>query len=190
QADYTAQLSRHIAGRALMAAAKWPEALRLSLNITPADLAVGGFASEFAVLLEDSGFPANRLTLEITEQVLLTDLERAAQELRVLKKMGVRFALDDFGAGFCNFRYLKMLPLDYLKLDRSMVEGIQDDPHDLAVLRGIVAMAKAIGLDVIAEGIEDEHQHAIVQAEGCASYQGFLKAAPMAAQEFADLASN
>ena len=73
----------------------------------------------------------------------------------------MRIALDDFGAGFCNFRYLKLLPLHYLKLDRSMIEGIADDPRDLAVLRAIVAMAKALDLEVIAEGIESEAQRAI-----------------------------
>ena len=101
----------------------------------------------------------------------------------------MRIALDDFGAGFCNFRYLKLLPLDYLKLDRSMVEGIARDPRDLAVLRGIVAMARALELEVVVEGIESEDQRLCVAAEGCAYYQGFLRAKPMSAAEFAELAA-
>lgn len=187
RADHVAQLSRHIATRALAGAKDWPDHLRLSLNITPADLAAGSFAQEFSALLAKSGFPAERLTLEITEQVLLADIERAAASLEQLHELGVRIALDDFGAGFCNFRYLKLLPLDYLKLDRAMVDGVIEDPRDLAVLRGIVAMAKALDLTVIAEGIESEAQREIIAAEGCDYYQGFLKAAPMGGGDFASL---
>ena len=102
---------------------------------------------------------------------------------------GVHIALDDFGSGFCNFGYLKRLPLHALKLDRSMVEGIADNPRDLAVLRGIVAMAGALGLEVVAEGIESEAQLAVVRAEGCKAYQGFLRARPLSADAFAALAA-
>ena len=190
RADHVAQLSRHIITRSLNAAANWPDDLRLSINITPADLASSGFAAELSSIVAKSGFPANRLTLEITEQVLLGDLERAAQELTLLKSQGMRIALDDFGAGFCNFRYLKILPLDYLKLDRAMVDGVEDAADDLAVLRGILAMAKALGLEVIAEGIESEELRAIVEAEGCKFYQGFLKSAPLGQGEFLKLVAS
>jgi EAL domain-containing protein (putative c-di-GMP-specific phosphodiesterase class I) len=125
----------------LTAAAAWPGQLRLSLNVTPADLAAANYAEQFVDLVRESGFAAERLTLEVTEQVLLSDVRGAARTLGRLASEGIRVALDDFGAGFCNFRYLKLLPLDYLKLDRSMVDGIADDPRDLAVLRAIVAMA-------------------------------------------------
>ena len=185
RADHVAHLSRHILTRALEAAADWPDGVRLSLNITPTDLAIGGFADEFSQLVANSGFAADRLTLEITEQVLLVNLEQAAEQLAKLTADGMRIALDDFGAGFCNFRYLKLLPLDYLKLDRAMVEGIESNAEDLTVLRGIVAMAKALGLDVIAEGIENEAQRRIIANEGCAYWQGFLRAAPMGVAEFA-----
>jgi EAL domain-containing protein (putative c-di-GMP-specific phosphodiesterase class I)/GGDEF domain-containing protein len=189
RAEYVPQLSRHIASRALATAASCPSNLRLSLNVTPADLAAGNFAHEFGALLDESGFAAERLTLEITEQALLGDVERSAGVLAKLVERGVRIALDDFGAGFCNFRYLKLLPLHYLKLDRAMVEGIVEDERDLAVLRAIVALAKALQLEVIAEGIENEEQRALVAAEGCAFYQGFLRAAPMDAIEFAAFAA-
>lgn len=188
RAEYMPQLSRHIAARALTTAATCPSNLRLSLNVTPADLATGNFAEEFLGLLAETGFPAERLTLEITEQALLGDVERSAVVLAKLVERGVRIALDDFGAGFCNFRYLKLLPLHYLKLDRAMVDGIVRDERDLAVLRAIVALAKALDLAVIAEGIESEEQRALVAAEGCAFYQGFLRAAPMGAAEFAEFA--
>ncbi len=188
RADHVAQLSHHIAGRAIGAAAAWPRSRRLSLNVTPADLAAGNYANDTAEILNETGFDPERLTLEITEQALLTDIDRSARTLNKLVDLGVRIALDDFGAGFCNFRYLKLLPLYYLKLDRSMIDGIVDDPRDLAVFRGIVAMAQALDLSVIAEGIETEEQRALIVQEGCEFYQGFLRAKPMDADEFIELA--
>ncbi len=188
RADHVAQLSRHIA-RLALAGADWGPGLRLSLNVTAADLAAGSYAEGLLGLLDEAGFPAERLTLEVTEQALLADIQLADETLRQLAEAGVRIALDDFGAGFCNFRYLKLLPLDYLKLDRSMIEGITTDPRDLAVLRGIVAMATALDLQVIAEGVETEAQRQAIAEEGCAFYQGFVAAQPMSAAEFRELAN-
>ncbi|MBS0474925.1 MAG: EAL domain-containing protein, partial [Proteobacteria bacterium] len=188
RADHVAQLSRHIARVAMTGARRWPMDLRLSLNVTPNDLAAASFAEEFVALAGDLQFPLWRLTLEVTEQVLLSDVKQAAQVLDALVARGARIALDDFGAGFCNFRYLKLLPLHTLKLDRSMIDGIAGNPRDLAVLRAIIAMARALELQVIAEGIESEAQRALVSAEGCSAYQGFLRAKPMASDAFLDFA--
>ncbi|MXP43806.1 GGDEF domain-containing phosphodiesterase [Allopontixanthobacter sediminis] len=188
RADHVAPLSRHIAERALRDAALWPKGMRLSLNVTPADLAAASFAAELQAVVASAGFSADRLTLEITEHVLLADLERSAAMLGKLRAGGMRIALDDFGAGFCNFRYLQILPLDYLKLDRAMVEGIADAPRDMAVFRAIVAMAKALSLQVIAEGIETDAQRDLIAGEGCEFYQGFIASLPMPAAEFAALA--
>lgn len=189
RADHVAPLSRHIARLALDGARSWPMDLRLSLNVTPNDLAAASFAEDFLALAETCRFPLWRLTLEVTEQVLLSDVSQAAKALDALVARGARIALDDFGAGFCNFRYLKLLPLHTLKLDRTMVDGIAGDPRDLAVLRAIIAMARALELKVIAEGIESEAQRALVAAEGCSAYQGFLRAQPMAADAFARFAT-
>lgn len=186
--DHVAQLSRHIAERALALAADWPERLALSLNVTPADLAATTFPVEFLAMVARAGFPPERITIEITEQVLLADLEEVARALTPLKLAGVTIALDDFGAGYSNFRYLKLLPIDKLKLDRSMVEGIAEDPRDLAVLRAITAMARALELRVVAEGIEEEDQRLVLQAEGVEYYQGFLRSVPVGQAEFLALA--
>ncbi len=188
RADHVPQLSRHIAHLALRGARSWPMDIRLSLNVTPNDLAAAEFAADFAALAHECEFPAWRLTLEVTEQVLLSDVQHAALALTALAGMGMRIALDDFGAGFCNFRYLKLLPLHYLKLDRSMIDGVVGDPRDLAVLRAIIAMAGALELKVIAEGIESKVQRAIAVTEGCAFYQGFLRAKPMSAADFGEFA--
>ncbi|MCT2558223.1 bifunctional diguanylate cyclase/phosphodiesterase [Tsuneonella sp. YG55] len=184
RADHVAHLSRHIAEAALAAAGGWPGHLRLSLNVTPADLASKGFARDFAALVSAAGFDPQRITLEITEQVLLADLDEAAPTIAALRGQGMRIALDDFGGGFCNFRYLKLLALDAIKLDRSMVEGIERDPRDRAVLRAIVALARALDLSVVAEGIETEEQAAIAREEGCALYQGYLGSPPLAPDAF------
>ena len=177
--DHVAQLSRHIAQKAIRAAAKWGPALRLSINVTPADLVAPSFPTELLALCEEAGLDPAHLTLEITEHVLLDNVEASAVSLRVLAERGVRIALDDFGAGFCNFRYLKILPLSAIKLDRAMVDGITEDARDLAVLRGIIAMAKALDLAVIVEGVETEAQRAIIAQEGADNYQGFLCCEPV-----------
>ena len=187
RSHHAAELTRHIAGRALAIAATWPEPLRLSLNVTAADVHDDRFAETILAAVAASGFQPHRLTLEITEQALVTELDRGAEQLEQLARQGVRIALDDFGAGFCNFRYLKRLPLHLLKLDRSMVQGIAEDERDLAVLRGIMAMAQALGLQVVAEGIESEEQRAVIVREGCEKWQGFLGGAPMTAEAFAGL---
>ncbi|MCB2064751.1 MAG: EAL domain-containing protein [Novosphingobium sp.] len=189
RADHVGHLSDHIARRALEKARDWPGELRVSLNVTPADLASGSYSARLLDLLKEVGFPPRRLTLEVTEQALLQDVGLAASSMADLSSQGIRIALDDFGAGFCNFRYLKVLPLHYLKLDRTMVEGIAGDARDRAVLRGIVAMAHALDLAVIAEGIESEEQLAVVAEEGCALFQGFLRASPMSSEAFLKLAS-
>ncbi|MGX7895063.1 EAL domain-containing protein [Tsuneonella sp. HG222] len=189
RAGQASRLTRHIAKRAMAAANEWPAHLGLSLNVTPADLNEDDFAATIGATLAEAKFDPRRLTLEITEEALLGDVELCAARLRTLSAMGIRVALDDFGAGFCNFRYLKYLPLYALKLDRSMIEGIADDPRDLAVLRGILAMAQALGLSVTAEGIETRAQQAIVAREGCATWQGFLGAQPLTALAFAALAA-
>jgi EAL domain-containing protein (putative c-di-GMP-specific phosphodiesterase class I) len=184
RAGHSATLTRHIADRALRAAAAWPEPLRLSLNVTPADLAEESFAETILQATASAAFAATRLTLEITEQALVSDLDESARQLERLAAHGILVALDDFGAGFCNFHYLKRLPLHVLKLDRSMVQGVAEDERDLAVLRGILAMARALGLEVVAEGIESEEQLAAIVREGCDKWQGFLGAGPIPAEEF------
>ena len=183
------ELTRHIARRALGIAAGWPKSLRLSLNIAASDLADENFVDAMLRLADEADFDPARLTLEITEQALLLDLDRSCETLRRLAASGIRIALDDFGAGFCNFRYLKRLPLHVLKLDRSMVEGIVDDERDRAVLRAILTMARALGLRVVAEGIETEAQRATIAREGCEKWQGFLGGAPMTAEQFGLIAA-
>lgn len=187
RAQCVAELSNHIFKLALAHATLWPRGLALSLNATPEELVEPRFVEKLAALVAWSRFAPERVTVEITEDVLLADLEAAAEATHRLKTLGFRVALDDFGAGFCNFRYLKQLSLDAIKLDRSMVEGVVRDERDKAILRGIVAMARALSLEVVAEGIETGGQLAVIVEEGCDIYQGFLRAAPMAPETFLQL---
>jgi len=188
-AALVAPLSRHVVACALQEAARWPDTLTLSLNITPEELADPRFAADFAGIIGRSEIAPHRLMLEITEDILLRNLGQAAEALGVLRKLGFRTALDDFGAGFCNFRYLRELPLDALKLDKIMVEDVPQDPTALAVLRAIVQLGKAVGLALYAEGIESEIQRASVVSEGCDYWQGFLRAQPMKSEGVLALAS-
>jgi len=187
--DHVAQLSHHIATRALALAARWPAGpLRMSLNITAEDFAQGDVEGRVRTLLAQSGFAADRLTLEITEQSLIGDFDASARALQALADDGVQIALDDFGTGYSNFRALKVLPLDTLKLDRSLVRDIAHDPRDRAIVCAMIAMARALDLKVIAEGIETEAQLAILAEEGCDLFQGFLRSGPVSAEEFCVLA--
>ena len=179
RAALVAPLSRHVVARALEDAATWPAELTLSLNITPEELGDPRFAADFAALIGQSDIEPQRLMLEITEDLLLRNLAQAASALKALRTLGFRTALDDFGAGFCNFRYLRELPLDALKLDKVMVDSVPGDPTALAVLRAIMQLGKALDLAIYAEGIESEIQRAAISAEGCDYWQGFLRAQPM-----------
>lgn len=191
KADFTRALSRHIRMRAMEHAATWtgPLAqLRLSLNITAEDLGEKGFARRELAMIAASGFQTRRLTLEMTEQALVSDLKRAAARFAALREAGVRIAVDDFGTGYSSLLYLKRLPLDYLKLDHAMTRDIGGAEADRIIVRSIVAMAKALNLKVIAEGVESEAQLDALREEGCDYFQGFLRGKAMEAGVFADFA--
>ncbi|MBD2842036.1 EAL domain-containing protein [Erythrobacter rubeus] len=189
RAALVAPLSRHVVARALDDAGNWPQELSLSLNITPEELGDPRFASDFADLIRKSAIAPERLMLEITEDLLVRNLKQASEALGALRQLGFRTALDDFGAGFCNFRYLRELPLDAIKLDKIMVDDVPGDAKALAVLRAIVALGNALELDVYAEGIESEIQRAAIKAEGCEYWQGFLRAQPMKSEDMLTLAA-
>ena len=171
----TAQLSRYVRCEAFRATTTWPAHIGLSVNATAFDLSAGDYAERLLGELASAGLPPDRLTLELTEQVLIEDLDLARSHLDELRSGGMRFALDDFGAGYCNFRYLRELPLDWLKLDRSLLAGIDKNGDNRAVVRCVLTMATALGIRVCAEGVETEAQRTTLAEEGCAAYQGFLQ---------------
>jgi diguanylate cyclase (GGDEF)-like protein len=182
RSDYLVQLSDHVQRKAVAAAAAWPEALaglRLSVNITAADIVRPGFAEQFITLVDEGGFDPGRLTVEVTESGLIEDLGAAGNLLARLREGGLRVAIDDFGTGYSSLAYLKALPLDYLKIDKRLVEDISGSPRDQVVVRSVIDMARSLGLEVIAEGVESEEQLALLAREGCNLFQGFLCSPPV-----------
>ena len=177
RADLAIALSDRIQHKALAAAARWPAplaGLRLSINLTAADIARPGFADLFLDRVDSSGFPRARLTVEITESGLIDDLGAAAGLLATLRRAGCRVAIDDFGTGYSSLAYLKALPLDYLKIDKKLAQDIAGTARDRIVVRGVIEMARSLGLAVIAEGVETPEQLDLLAKEGCNYYQGFL----------------
>jgi EAL domain-containing protein (putative c-di-GMP-specific phosphodiesterase class I) len=190
RSDYLAQLSDHVQRKAVTAAAAWPASLshlRLSVNITAADIVRPGFAAQFLALVEESGFAPGRLTVEVTESGLIEDLAAAAALLASLRQGGLRVAIDDFGTGYSSLAYLKALPLDYLKIDKRLVEDIAGSARDQVVVRSVIDMARSLGLEVIGEGVESEEQLVLLAREGCTLYQGFLCSPPVDAEALAAL---
>ncbi|HEY0623840.1 bifunctional diguanylate cyclase/phosphodiesterase, partial [Sphingomonas sp.] len=183
-------LSEHVQRLALGQAARWPAALRglrLSVNVTAADVARINFADLFLDWVDASGFPRGRLTVEITEGGLIGDLSEAARLLAELRTAGCRVAIDDFGTGYSSLAYLKALPLDYLKIDRKLTQDIAGSARDRVVVRGVIDMARSLGLAVVAEGVETQQQLDLLAKEGCQFYQGYLCAEPLTVAELETL---
>jgi diguanylate cyclase (GGDEF)-like protein len=192
RANLVRPLSEFLQQRALETAARWPEpltSLRLSLNVRPAEIARAGFADAMLNRIDASGFPRARLTLEVTEESFIDDLGAAANVLAQLRSGGCRVAVDDFGTGYSSLAYLKALPLDYLKLDKRMSQDITGSARDRVVVRGVIDMARALGLSVIAEGVETEEQLSLLAAEGCTLYQGFLCSGPVSVDKLLQVAT-
>jgi diguanylate cyclase (GGDEF)-like protein len=181
-------LSEHVQRKALAEAARWPAKLadvRLAVNVTSADVARSNFVDLFLDWVDSSGFPRARLTVEITEGGLIADIAEASRLLGELRAAGCRVAIDDFGTGYSSLAYLKSLPLDYLKIDRKLTQDIAGSVRDRVVVRGVIDMARSLGLAVVAEGVETEEQLELLAKEGCQFYQGFLFAPPLTGEELA-----
>jgi len=147
--------------------------LEIAVNVSARQLQHPEFVDHVGSALQRADLPSHLLTLELTESVLVASGERAEQQLNVLKDRGVKLALDDFGTGYASLAYLQRLPVDIVKIDRSFTAKIDSGVEDLALLRGIVGLGKALGLQLVAEGIERGAQQGIVQDLGCHGAQGF-----------------
>ncbi|MDX9885755.1 EAL domain-containing protein [Thauera sp.] len=158
--------------------------LRLSVNMSAIQLYGSNFAADTCALLERTGCPADRLVFELTESMLISDMEGAIQTMEALRKMGIRFSIDDFGTGYSSLAYLQRLPLDELKIDRSFVHDLPDNASSLAIVKTIVALARTLGLRVIAEGVEEPRQLETLMRNGCTSFQGFMFHCPTTIEAF------
>ncbi len=154
---------------------------RMAVNVSARQLQHPDFVEHVDAALQRAGLPPSLLTLELTESVLVAAGERVEHQLAVLKKRGVKLALDDFGTGYASLAYLQRLPVDTVKIDRSFTARIDSGDADLALLRGIVGLGKALGLELVAEGIERDAQQGIVHDLGCHGAQGFHFGRPVPA---------
>lgn len=163
--------------------AQWPQ-LVLAVNLSPRELRQAGCVERVEQCLRDHGVPAQSLELEITEGVLVEDVERCIGNMQRLKAQGVRFAIDDFGTGYSSLTYLKRLPLDRLKIDRSFVADLDGAASGRMLVQTILMIARNLDLECVAEGIEQDSQLAFLREQGCALGQGYLFGRPMTEAEF------
>ncbi|MET0068494.1 MAG: EAL domain-containing protein [Candidatus Thiodiazotropha sp.] len=159
----------------------FPQPARLSVNISPRQFLNPGFAVQVERLLAESGVDPACLTLEITEGVLLDKLDMARDKMLTLKKLGVRFSIDDFGTGYSSLAYLRRLPVDEIKIDRSFIRDISNDPEDASLVETIITLADKLGLQVVAEGVESEEQCRFLRECGCSHFQGYFFHRPQSA---------
>ncbi|MBX3453866.1 EAL domain-containing protein [Ferrovibrio sp.] len=155
-----------------------PEIPRVALNVSPRQLRVAGFADRMGELLAEHGLPAERLELEITESVLMDDASEAEANLRRLNEIGIRLVVDDFGTGYSSLAYLRRYPFKALKIDRSFVNAAPRDANAARLVEAVLAMARGLGLDAVAEGVETAEQLNFLRRRGCEMAQGFLLGRP------------
>ena len=164
--------------------------VEVAVNVSPRQLvsAGGGFAEVVRDALDDTGLAAHRLCLEITETALLADVAGTRAMLARLRALGVMLAVDDFGVGHASLRHLRqLLPVDIIKIDKSFVDGVVGDAEDTAIISAVVRLAEGLGLECVAEGVEDAEQAAALSELGCGTAQGYHFARPMTAEALREL---
>lgn len=158
--------------------------LTLAVNVSAKQFRSPDFVTQVRNALLESGAHASRLKLELTESIVLENVEETIVKMREIKAMGVQFSMDDFGTGYSSLQYLKRLPLNQIKIDQSFVRDINTDPNDAAIVNTIIAMGEALGLNVIAEGVETEAQLEFLHEHGCHAFQGYLFSKPVMLEQF------
>jgi predicted signal transduction protein with EAL and GGDEF domain len=181
------RLSEHVIAEALREAAEWDPKIKISVNISPFQLADGWLAQRVVRTLADTGFPAKRLVIEITESSLFADLDLARTIVTSLKNQGIRIALDDFGTGFSSLSHLRSLPFDIIKIDRSFVTNINEKRESSAIVRAVTTLAAALPVPVCVEGIENEEAYKTVVRLGCEIGQGWYFGKAMPAEKAREL---
>ena len=186
------QLGRWVMEEACRQLARWGADLRtgrleMSVNVSPSQFHRPDFVEQVLEVLAQTGARPARLRLELTESLLLKDVEGTVRKMQRLRNAGISFALDDFGTGYSSLSYLHRLPFDQLKIDRSFIREAFNEGHGAAIVRIIVALGKALKMSVLAEGVETADQLSFIAAEGCGYYQGYLFSKPVPEAELAAL---
>ena len=158
--------------------------LGLAVNISQKQFSQSSFVAEILGLIEHHGIDAQRLELELTETLIVRDMEDLTRKMTALVEHGVRFSLDDFGTGFSSLSHLKRLPLSKLKIDRSFICDVLTDANSETIVRTVIALGQSMGMTVIAEGVEAEAQHRFLADNGCTQFQGYLLGRPMPLVDF------
>ena len=176
-----ADLSMSIMRQAFAAARDWDPALTVSINVSPWQLRDAWLAQKIIKTLTETGFPANRLEIEITESALFDNLALAQSIVGSLKNQGVRLALDDFGTGYSSLAHLRALPFDRIKIDKSFVSSINDSADSAAIVNAIARLGESLNMPVTAEGVEDAAIEERLRAIGCTKAQGWYYGKPLSA---------
>jgi diguanylate cyclase (GGDEF)-like protein/PAS domain S-box-containing protein len=177
ESGFIVAIDRWVLREAAQQAVAWRAAgldLVMSVNVSALQFRQPGFVAGVADALREAGLPADGLELELTESILIQDAEDAMQRLQALARLGVRLAIDDFGIGYSSLAYLKRFPIGRLKIDRSFISGLPREASDAAIVQAIVSMGRAMNLQIVAEGVENEAQRAFLESAGCDLYQGYL----------------
>ncbi len=161
--------------------------LRIAVNVSAAQLQREGFVEQLGALLKNHQLPATRLEVEITESLLMENVRHAIENLHAIKQLGVHVALDDFGTGYSSLAYLRQFPFDKLKIDRAFIQELMQASDARAIVRTMLELARVLGMDTLAEGVEEPAQLEVLRRVGCSSMQGYLLARPMPARDLADL---
>ena len=173
------QIGEWVIKEACRQAARWPEHVRIAINISPVQFRTKGLQSILMQALSQSGLAPQRLELEITESLLIDNVTETLKSLHSLREMGVRVALDDFGTGYSSLSYLRSFPFDKIKIDRSFVVDIMTDKGSAAIIQAITGLAAALGMETIAEGVELADQVEMLHKNGCDNIQGYLLSRPV-----------
>jgi len=185
------QLGRWVLENACREAAAWRrDGLwdgTISVNLSPNQLQATDLVDQLDATLAETGLPADRLELEVTETALMRQPREAIETLNALKSRGLSLAIDDFGTGYSSLSYLKSLPIDLLKIDQSFIGDITADGDDSAIVEAVIAMADRLGLQTLAEGVETPEQRDFLSRVGCGAYQGYLRARPLGLEAFREL---
>ena len=160
---------------------------KISVNLSARQLKDEGLPTLIALILEETGMPANKLCIELTETALILEPDVALARLTKIKELGVSLSLDDFGTGYSSLSYLKRFPIDTLKIDQAFIRDVKVDHEDAALVKAIIAMAHGLGMEVIAEGVEIQEQLEFLGANACDTIQGYLFSRPLPAKEMIDL---
>jgi EAL domain-containing protein (putative c-di-GMP-specific phosphodiesterase class I) len=176
------QLGEWVLATACLEAVKWPDNVKLAVNVSPVQFKSSTLALKVIAALAASGLPASRLELEITEAVLIRDDDAALAILHQLRAIGVRIALDDFGTGYSSLSYLKRFPFDKIKIDRCFITDIAEPDGSAGIVRAVVNIAAERNMMTTAEGVETAEQQRILRELGCQEMQGYLFSAPKPAE--------